>query len=77
MSLAERREFPGVTRNRNVFLYEMFTLVILNRLTLVMTRVIIIIIRMTASYLKAEHEIKQAVITVLVTPVCSHSNGIS
>lgn len=36
-----------------------------------MTRVIIIIIRMTASYLKAEHEIKQAVITVLVTPVCS------
>lgn len=41
-----------------------------------MTRVIIIIIRMTASYLKAEHEIKQAVITVFVTTVCSHSNGI-
>lgn len=50
--------------NRDVLLYEMFTLLILNRLTLAMTRVIIIITRMTASRLKAEQEIKQRLLSV-------------
>lgn len=42
----------------------MFTLLILNRLTLVMTRVIISITRMTARHLKAEQEIKQRLLSV-------------
>lgn len=55
---------PVRNRNRIALLYEMFTQLILDRLTLAMTRVIIIITRMTGSHFKAEQEIKQRLLSV-------------